>query len=371
MEKIKQRSDSRILLLANYKPDGQFSMQRYAELLKTGLEEAGALVHVWYPPAVLTRFISSGNRGFKWVAYIDKFVLGAFALLVVQLSWKRVHICDHSNAMYRFILRGRRVTVTCHDVIAVEAARGSGSWTVKRSGQILQSLILAGLRRCHAVVCVSNYTREHLFALGGLDIDRLQLAYNPVDPSLIDARPEDTTPLWAGLKEHLGGEYVLHVGSDHPRKNRMGVVKIFCALSKHPGFEWCKLLLVGPDLNALQREVLSEAGLLDRVVATGLPAEADLAAAYRGARCLLFPSYIEGFGWPIAEAQALGCPVFTTAAEPMNEVGGDGACFIEPDQHEEAAAIIAITNLKVLSQAGYRVVKRLSLSGLAMKVMVA
>lgn len=51
--------------------------------------------------------------------------------------------------------------------------------------------------------------------------------------------------------------------------------------------------------------------------------------AYSGAICLLFPSLDEGFGWPIIEAMASGCPVITTNEAPMNEVGGMAAIYID------------------------------------------
>jgi glycosyltransferase involved in cell wall biosynthesis len=50
--------------------------------------------------------------------------------------------------------------------------------------------------------------------------------------------------------------------------------------------------------------------------------------AYSGALVMLYPSIAEGFGWPIAEAMASGCPVITTNEAPMNEVAGDAAFYI-------------------------------------------
>ena len=51
-------------------------------------------------------------------------------------------------------------------------------------------------------------------------------------------------------------------------------------------------------------------------------------AVYSRARALLFPSLAEGFGWPLVEAQACGCPVITTDEPPMNEVAGDAAHYL-------------------------------------------
>jgi glycosyltransferase involved in cell wall biosynthesis len=55
---------------------------------------------------------------------------------------------------------------------------------------------------------------------------------------------------------------------------------------------------------------------------------------------MIFPSFQEGFGWPIIEAQACGCPVATSNRPPMNEVGGNAAIYIDPDNPESAAAAV-------------------------------
>jgi glycosyltransferase involved in cell wall biosynthesis len=68
---------------------------------------------------------------------------------------------------------------------------------------------------------------------------------------------------------------------------------------------------------------------------------AALAALYSGAELLLFPSLEEGFGWPIIEAQACGCPVLTTGKDPMMEVGGNAAFYIaDPTDAEAGAAAV-------------------------------
>ena len=55
---------------------------------------------------------------------------------------------------------------------------------------------------------------------------------------------------------------------------------------------------------------------------------------------MLFPSVQEGFGWPLIEAQACGCPVFTSDLTPMNEIGGPGACYVDPHDPEAMANAI-------------------------------
>ena len=64
-------------------------------------------------------------------------------------------------------------------------------------------------------------------------------------------------------------------------------------------------------------------------------AVSELAECYRRAALLLFPSYAEGFGLPIIEAQASGCLVVTTGLAPMNEIGGEAAFYVADPEDVE------------------------------------
>jgi glycosyltransferase involved in cell wall biosynthesis len=86
-------------------------------------------------------------------------------------------------------------------------------------------------------------------------------------------------------------------------------------------------------------------GVLERVVEVPNATSELLEALYNCASALLFPSTFEGFGWPIAEAQACGCPVICTDREPMTEVAGDGALIHDlEDEAGFAADLLRLTN---------------------------
>src|ERR1700732_1304970 len=70
------------------------------------------------------------------------------------------------------------------------------------------------------------------------------------------------------------------------------------------------------------------------------PSNEELQALYSCASLMLFPSLQEGFGWPIVEAQACGCPVATSNRSPMDEVGGDAAIYIDPEKPDSATAVL-------------------------------
>jgi glycosyltransferase involved in cell wall biosynthesis len=66
--------------------------------------------------------------------------------------------------------------------------------------------------------------------------------------------------------------------------------------------------------------------------------DAELAELYRNAALLLFPSFYEGFGWPVIEAQACGCPAIVTGSPPLTEAGGNAAVWITDPRDIETAA---------------------------------
>jgi alpha-1,3-rhamnosyl/mannosyltransferase len=113
------------------------------------------------------------------------------------------------------------------------------------------------------------------------------------------------------------GEYVLAVGTLEPRKNLARAIEA----TRRAGVE---LRVVGAAGWGNVRAEGAGVRWLGRV-----PDE-ELAALYRGAACLVYPSLYEGFGIPVVEAMACGCPVVTSAGSAMADVAGDAAVLVEP-----------------------------------------
>jgi glycosyltransferase involved in cell wall biosynthesis len=337
----------RILLVANYEPDGQQSMARYAAWLERILKARGYQVEVTAPRAFFSS-LASGSGMKKYLGYLDKFLLFPPRLRRLARWYDLIHVLDHSNSMYLRTARSKPNLITCHDVLAIRAARGEFvEERIGWSGRLLQRWILSGLRGARHILCVSAKTGtdlETLLGQRGKSGPELQVIYNALNWSY---RPG--AALFGSLAVRLGllpGErYLLHVGGNQWYKNRAGVLRIFAQLTRPrqtrmDEFSTAKLVMAGRPLPGALRAAIREERLQERVIEAVDVTNEELQALYGNALALLFPSLEEGFGWPILEAQACGCPVITTFRPPMADIAGDGAILIDPADPEGAATAI-------------------------------
>jgi len=338
-----------VLLLGNYAPDRQQSMLRFSTMLLEGLRAAGIAAELITPQPFFGNFHGAGGAVAKWLAYFDKFLLFPWRLKARLAMGERasnapservslVHICDHSNAVYVRRCQPLPVVVTCHDLLAVRGALGDETdCPASATGNILQRWILRGLQRASAVACVSQATladAQRLIASSSskpvLSVATLGLnyPYRKLPAHEVSSRLEAQKALDASKP------FVLHVGSNLKRKNRDGVMRIFARTRK----EWDGLLVfAGESLPSDLRSLGEELEISARIVEIAHPEGPLLEALYNRATAFIYPSRFEGFGWPIAEAQACGCPVICGDTGPLPEVAGE-AGLIHPTDDEDAFA---------------------------------
>ena len=342
----------RILVVGNLADDRQESMRRFAALLASGLRERGHTVTTLEPVTRLARLAGAYRyHGLpKYLGYVDKFVLfprrlrRALAATPVDL----VHVADHANAAYAAAAAPVPALATVHDLLQVRAARGEfPQQRVGRLGRAQQAWILRQIGRLPHAACVSEKTLNDVLALTGLRPDQvscvpnaLNYPYAPLPPRIARdrvtalLRDQGVDPGHATLQ---AGGYLLNVGGGQWYKNRPGLLRIYSALRNSMAAAPA-LLLVGKPLDAADADLARALGLAPHLVHLTGVSNAELQALYSGAEGLIFPSLEEGFGWPVAEAQACGCPVFTSNRAPLTEVGADAACYLDPTAPDAAAA---------------------------------
>lgn len=332
----------KILLLANYLPDAQQSMQRFARLLQQGLSDAGHQVTTIRPQARVGALKPSVTGFGKWLGYIDKFVLFPWELKRQIQDADVVHICDHSNAFYVSHLANTPHVVTCNDLLGIRSALGEipenpTGWT----GKQLQKMILKGLNRAQRIACISEQTRQDLLRISSRSSDRTTTIYMGLNYPYSPMKPEAARQILEQLGANCDRPFILHVGGNQWYKNRPGVVSIFAHLVRELGRDEFSLFFVGKVLGDKENALIERYDLSDRVQKFINVSNEELRAFYSLATALLFPSLQEGFGWPIVEAQVCGCPVFTSNIAPMTEVGGNAAIYVDPKDSQGAAEIVA------------------------------
>jgi glycosyltransferase involved in cell wall biosynthesis len=350
----------KILLVGNYLPDRQHSMQRFATMLRDGLRARGHEVRLMQPRPAFGRTKGPGALR-KWLAYIDKYFLFPRSLRRAARDVDVVHICDHSNAMYVTAMGEKPCVITCHDLLAVRGALGENTdCPASFTGKLLQRWILRNLKRARMVACVSSATRDDLLRLAGEEIAaRSCVVMLGVAGTLERKDGAETEALLGSLPRERTRPFLLNVGSNLRRKNRDGALRIFKKVSEQ--FD-CDLVFAGEPLSDELKQVKKDIGLNGRVIEVPRPSDAMLEALYNNAFALLYPTKYEGFGWPAIEAQTCGCPVVSSKSTSIPEVVGDSALLRAPeDEQGFVTDVLSLTDAALRQQfvtRGFENVKR-------------
>ena len=222
----------------------------------------------------------------------------------------------------------------------------------------------------------SQATKADLVARYSTPPEKITVAYPGRDERLAPVRDP---ALVEAVKTRYGitGDYFLYLGTLQPRKNLLRLVAAFAHLiTQSPHLQISKLILAGKrgwlydDLFAQVHRL----GLEGRVLFPGYVPDEDKAALLSGALAFVFPSLYEGFGLPVLEAQACGCPVITSITSSLPEVAGDAALLVDPgDTSAIAAAMQQVatdpTLRENLIERGFANVRRFSWTACAQSVL--
>ena len=243
------------------------------------------------------------------------------ALLPAPVGDAQVLLASHYAAPLR--PRALPLVAVVHDLIHI-------THPTKRGTRLFMKAYLAALRRrASFIITPSRHTKVQLQTLHGFDAHRvLTLPWGAGLAGLTDEKEPPT-----GLLPSRG--YMLAVGIYKPHKNWKFLLRRLAGLWAKKELE---LPLVAAGLDAQGREAIAgyaeTLGCSKQVVI--LPAVEDgvMLSVYRRASALLFPSLIEGFGFPLVEAMACGTPVVAADLPPMNETACGAAFFFDPDLPE-------------------------------------
>ncbi|HET7700896.1 MAG TPA: glycosyltransferase family 1 protein [Candidatus Limnocylindria bacterium] len=252
-------------------------------------------------------------------------------LLSLELPFSRPRVY-HTVQLGSPAVRAHRLVVTIHDLAPLRWPEHYLRLPHARLGHRWQYALAT---RADAVIAVSETTKRDVIERLGVPESRVTVIPEAVDERF--APPERDTAL-VRVRERfgLGAPYVLYVGQFDPRKNMDGLVTAFArAAERHPDLR----LVIAGDLGKLAsflHEALARGHApRDRVLLAGHVSDAELAALYAGAECLLHSALLEGFGLTPLESLAAGTPVVGLRAGAVEEVVGDAGVLVDGDRPDE------------------------------------
>jgi glycosyltransferase involved in cell wall biosynthesis len=247
---------------------------------------------------------------------------------------------DLFHSTYHVLPRGLRcaTVMTMHDLIVFEGAAGSSFpfpiWCAEYAYFFLA--IPESLRRAGRVIAVSLATADAVVRRYPFCRDKIRVVRHGVGPSF---RPCIDTQAAEARAEALTGSaapFVLCLGGVSPNKNQLGMLRAF-AVAREANMKARMVIVagyggVGP-LDALAASL----GVRDALVVLPRVDDGDLRVLLQTAAFFAFCSRIEGFGLPLLEAMASGCPALTSNRSSMAEIAGDAALVADPDNPVDMA----------------------------------
>lgn len=237
---------------------------------------------------------------------------------------------------FNFPLRWKKpLVVTIHDLIYLSYPAAAKS---RMAPTYLRFMLNRLAKRPAKILTVSEFTKRELLRIfPGFNERNISVTHEAVsdffrplanDPALSDCRK----------KYSLGGPFILFVGSLKPHKNLPTLIRAVARLREQKRLPH-ELILAGrtDGTNKELRRLLAENSFVRCI---GSTSDEELRALYNLAETLVLPSFFEGFGLPVLEAMACGCPVIASRAASLPEVGGEAAFYFDPTRVDALGEVL-------------------------------
>jgi glycosyltransferase involved in cell wall biosynthesis len=288
------------------------------------------------------RYIVYGPPGMHRPAFLDKPCFevkllpcrAPFANRTIYEQWslpRQAH-ADALDVLFMPAYTAPILPTACALVTAIHDAVYLRGDVQIRLGDVLVPWLFSQVaaRRSTVVLTDSEAARNEVLCRYKLPAQKVRCIYNASDAIFRTLAPGPWD--WAVRRRYgLNGRLVLYVGQILRRRHVPALIQSFGAIARD--LADCHLLLVGAnrlhpavDLRALVRRL----GLGQQVSWVEYVSESDLLCLYNLADVFVYVSSVEGFGLPVLEAMACGCPVITSNTSSLAEVAGDAACQVTP-----------------------------------------
>ena len=218
-----------------------------------------------------------------------------------------------------FFKPNAKVVMTVHDLIPLLFPQ----WHILRRRLYFKFFLNYRFRFVDQFIAVSAHTKKDLIRCFGISPQKISVVH--------EGAAEHFSP-GNGDKQ----DYFLAVGTIEPRKNLRRIIKAFLQVREKTNPPH-KLLIAGAKGWNCQKDIMLMKQHWPHIEMLGYVPDKNLPELYRRATCLIYPSLYEGFGLPVIEAMACGCPVITSNLSSLPEIAGDAAIQINPYNTDELA----------------------------------
>lgn len=273
---------------------------------------------------------------FKWYGFAEQFNLPK---LLRQLNLDLVHF-PHFNVP---IFYTGRFVVTIHDLIHQHCQMSRSTmlnpfaFRIKQIGY--RKVFKTATGKSQKILVPSKSVMQLLIKEWVVSSEKIEITPEAVDDKMLSIeskmRENDVKKIMG--KFEIDKPYLFYVGNAHPHKNVEGLIKTFLVLQQQ--YPNLKLVLSGYDHYFWQR--IKQENQYKGIIYTGFVTDEELVALYKGAEAFIMPSFEEGFGIPLLEAMSCSCPVISSKAGSLSEVGGDAAVYFDPAKPDDMAEKIS------------------------------
>jgi glycosyltransferase involved in cell wall biosynthesis len=325
----------RVAILCDYLEEGWPSMDLAGDMLHRTLTamEAGEVASTQLRPEFHTRLARLPGVPSHLARNVDRLVNRLYDyprwLAGRSGDFDLYHLVDHSYSQLLHVLPAERTVVTCHDLDTFKCLLEPAGEPRPVWFRAMARRILSGFQKAAHVICNSAATRAQLLRYELFPADRLTVVHVGLS-RVFSAAPDPASDAEAArlLAPFAPGEIrLLSVGSAIPRKRIDILLRVFAAVRRE--FPNGRLIRVGGAFTPEQAQLARDLGVESSISILPFVASPVLAAIYRLCSLLLQPSDAEGFGMPLTEALACGCPVLASDIPPLREVGA-GVCEYRP-----------------------------------------
>ncbi len=300
-----------------------------------------------YTHKLLTYFQKKAHSNLKFIAFLKKPPLASmpkknnyyqYKVIKNKILWSQISLPIH---LYSQIFKAEKLNlffspahyaprfspfptvVTIHDLSYYYYSNEF----LKKDLYKLKNWTKYSVKKAKKVIAVSNTTRKDLIKFYSLPDNKIVVIYNGYEKKIRNLKEKNKT----FPKKVKNNQYFLFVGTLQPRKNITTLIKAFQQFKQI--YPEKKLVIVGKK-GWLYNQIFN---LVDRlklkndVLFTQYVSDQDLIYLYQHAFAFVHPSLYEGFGIPILEAMSYGCPVISSFASSLPEIGSNACLYFDPN----------------------------------------